>query len=195
MKCEEAYILGRFFGDGWFEKRGIAIATKSEDEAKTLAKLIEKVYGRAPKLKLRRYKDGHSVWWIRLWSTEVANYYSCILGCTNKKSILAKPPAAAFNGDSKVELCFIIGVLDAEAWMYIWRGRIRISAELYNKEMASYIKEVLRKHGIKCSLSVGKDGAYRLDITGSHVFALIKLIPKYLPATLPRRVPAVNDAG
>jgi len=27
MRCEEPYLLGRFLGDGWFEKRGIAIAT------------------------------------------------------------------------------------------------------------------------------------------------------------------------
>jgi hypothetical protein len=49
--------LDNFFGDGWFEKRGIAIATRAEDEAMTLATLIERVYGKAPKVKLRRYKD------------------------------------------------------------------------------------------------------------------------------------------
>ena len=198
MRCEEAYILGRFFGDGWFEKRGITIATKNEEEAKILMELISRVYGRTPKLKLRKYKDQHSVWWVRFWDAKVAKYYSSILGCSRRKSLSAKPPIAILHsyGNSDSEICFIVGVLDAEAWVYMWKkNMIRISAELYNKEMALYIKEILHKYGIKCSLSMNNDGAYRLDITGSHVFTLIKLIPKQLPATLPRRVPAVNDAG
>jgi hypothetical protein len=188
--------LDDFLGDGWFEKRGIAIATRAEDEAVTLATLIERVYGKAPKVKLRRYKDGHSVWWIRLWSSDVASKFAELLKCSGrKKSLNAKPPVEVLTWNSEAELCFLLGVLDAEAWVYIWRGRIRISAELYNESVTRYLVDILRRYGVKTSLSLNKDGAYRIDITGSHVYKFIKIIPKDIPAAVPRRVPAVNDAG
>jgi hypothetical protein len=80
--------------------------------------------GKAPKVKLRRYKDGHGVWWIRLWSSDVASKFAKLLKCSGRK------------------------------------------------------KSLNAKHEIKTSLSLNKDSAYRIDITGSYVYKFIKIIPK-----------------
>jgi len=190
------YILGLFFGDGWFEKRGIAIATKDENRALVIADTIKRLYGKTPSLRLRRCNsNGHEVWWVRLWSSKVAKRYSELLSVNQRKSLNAKPPREVFKRNKDLEICFVVGVIDAEGWIYKWRGMPRISMEIYDEEMSKYIVQALRRHGIKCSLSICKDGAYRIDITGSHVFTFIKFIPGYLPAAVPRRVPAVNDAG
>jgi intein/homing endonuclease len=193
--CLEMYILGLFFGDGWFEKCGIAIATKDEDRAIAIANAIKSLYNKVPSLKLKIYHDGHKVWWIRLWSSEIAERYAKLLHANRCKSLNATPPREVFEKNRDLEICFIAGVIDAEGWIYKWRGRLRISIEMYNEEMSKFVVQSLKSRGIKCSLSKCKDGAYRIDITGSHALTFIKIIPKYLPAAIPRRVPAVNDAG
>jgi hypothetical protein len=195
VNCLEAYILGRFFGDGWFEKRGIALSTSNRDDAYLLADLILRIYGKRPSVKLRRYRDGHKVWWVRLWSVTVYERFKEILGDVRRKSINAHPPKM-ISKDS--ELCFIAGIIDSESWIYEWRNKLRISLEIYNREMAQWIIKTLSKHGFKAYLSICRDGAFRIDLTGrdaENLYVRLKRIHSLIAPTMPRRVPAVNDAG
>lgn len=171
MNCKEAYLLGRFFGDGWFEKNGIAIATKSIEDVKTLLRLFDEVYGLKAKIKLRTYNDGHKVYVIRVWSKNLYIKYMQLLRTSRKKSLTAMPPELC--GIAKQ--CFLKGVLDAESWIYTWRGKLRISLELYNEAMVKYLRSILEELKVKSSLSLCSDGAYRIDITGSHALSLINL--------------------
>ena len=186
--------MGRFLGDGWFEVNGITISTKETMDAYYIAELIRMLYGKYPRVKLRVYRDGHKVWWIRLWSKDVYVRYKSILGTSNNKSLSAKPPKAGWmNNDA--ELCFVSGIIDAEGYVYNWYGKLRVALELYNREVAGYIVRILRGNGIKSSLSECRDGAYRIDITDPQAPKLMKILKSKTPCLLPRRVPAVNDAG
>ena len=177
MQCigeYESYLLGRFFGDGWFEDcKGIALATSSYSDACMLGDLMQRVYGRKPRLKLRVYSDGHKLYIVRLWSKNVSKRYASLLGGFKKKSKNSLPPNLC---NKKERICFLKGVIDAEAWVYMWRGRLRLSLELYNYPMIMFIYEILVELNVKAWLSKHKDGAYRLDINEPHLKNLFTLI-------------------
>ena len=90
--CIEAYMLDRFFGDGWFEERGIAIATKYSKDAETLARLLNDAYGLKARVKLRTCRDGHRIYVIRVWSKYLHDRYLQLLRESKKKSLYALPP-------------------------------------------------------------------------------------------------------
>ena len=160
-----SYLLGNFAGDGWFEKRGIAIGTKSISRAKSLFVLMERVFNKKPKLKQRIYKDGHELYIVAIYSVYIEKLFRDLLGnpLKNKSKNFIVPTFKNKN----VLRAFIRGLFEAEAYPYLWYNQPRVSFEIFNKNANGIIFNNLIEDGIVCSLSHIRKGGCRIDITGS----------------------------
>ena len=158
------YLLGNFAGDGWFESRGISIGTKSLLRAKHLAKLIENVFNKKPKIKQRVYKDGHSLYIVSIYSVVIEILFRDLLG--NPVKYKSKNFIIPNLKNKNLLRAFIRGIFEAEAYNYFWYNKPRISFEIFNKQASEKIFKEISEDGIKCSLSNIKKGGYRIDITG-----------------------------
>ena len=169
-----AYLLGRFAGDGWFQKRGIAIGTNKKGESEEIFELMENIFGREPKIKKRKYKDGHELYIIAFYSIEIEKEFRELLGNPkkNKSKTFTVPEIISTNVFLRRK--FISGIFDAEGSFRMWRNKPRASMNIYNKQAAIFINKSLREDEIKSSLSFCSDGACRIDITGKSNVDILK---------------------
>ncbi len=157
------YLLGLFAGDGWFQTRGIAIGTNSDEFAEKIAKVAKSLYGTA-KIKKRTYSDGHKMNLVFIWRKEVQEDFAKLLSSRKQKSKTFKPPEMLAEESRE----FVAGLFDAEASAYKWYGKPRIGLGIYNKIAAEFIFKTLRNDNIKAYLSTCKNGEYKIDITGNE---------------------------
>ncbi len=160
------YLLGTFAGDGWFERRGIAIGTNNVLRANVLNNLMTRLFNKEPKYKLRIYKDGHSLYIIALYSVYVESLFRNALG--NPKKDKSKNFKLPKYKDKSLLREFIKGIFEAEAYHYTWREQPRIAFEIYNMEACKEIFNHIKEDNIKCYFSRIKKGGYRIDITGDN---------------------------
>ncbi|MBI5036584.1 hypothetical protein HZC09_04540 [Candidatus Micrarchaeota archaeon] len=160
------YLLGLFAGDGWFQSRGISIGTKYKQRANEIATLMKVVLGRTPKIKRRKYADGHIMYLISVYSVAVERLFRRLLGnpIVNKSKTFLVPHFT----EKESARSFVKGLFDAEAYEYVWRSRPRIGFAVFNKKAAEFVRELLASDSIRCSLSCCSDGAFRIDITGKN---------------------------
>lgn len=161
----ESYLLGLFAGDGWFENRGIRFGTKNFEFAEKIKESLEKTYRKRVVLKLRKYKDGHSLYIVGLHNKQIRELFGQKLGTTKNKSKTFIIPNFDKIEDARA---FIAGIFDAEGHSRIWRNQPRVAMEIFNENAARTIHSFLRNDSIKASLSVCSDGGYRIDITSKR---------------------------
>lgn len=172
----EAYIMGLFAGDGWFESRGISIGTNNETFAVRIWQMMSENFQKKVILKKRKYSDGHEMFIVSLHSKEIHRKYQEALKTTKKKSKTFQVPA--FNTKEE-KRSFVAGLIDAEGYFYFWKQKIpRVALEIFNENAALFIKNQLQNDEITASVSKCKDGGFRIDITGSkNVTKLFELYP------------------
>ena len=171
------YILGLFAGDGWFQKRGIAISTSKHWEALRIAEDLRILFNKEPKIKKRIYPDKHVIYVIAVYSVVTEKLFRKLLGNVerNKSKTFVLPSFSNKN----LARCFVKGIFDAESYSYIWKGQPRIAFEIYNEKACHQLYEIL-KEDLVCSLSRISNGGYRIDITGTK--NVEKFHAHYLPA-------------
>ncbi len=157
------YLLGLFAGDGWFQTRGIAIGTNSDEFAEKISAIAKSLYGKV-KVKKRKYKDGHEMNLIFIWKKEVQEEFSKLLSTTKQKSKTFVPPEMSL--EEKRE--FVAGLFDAEGSAYIWYSKPRVGLGIYNKAAAEFILKTLLADKIKTYLSECKNGEFKIDVTGDE---------------------------
>ena len=158
------YILGLFAGDGWFEKRGIAIATSKYREALRISEDLESLFDKKPKIKKRTYPDKHVIYKVAVYSVNIEKVFRELLGNVkrNKSKTFTLPKFSNRN----LARCFVKGIFDAESYTYKWKGQPRIAFEIYNEKASKHIYQIL-KEDLVCSLSKRSNGGFRIDITGT----------------------------
>ena len=192
---EFAYLLGRFAGDGWFQKRGIAIGTKHESEAEFIAELMRRIFSKEPKAKFRKYSDGHELYQVSMYSVETEKHFREILGNIEKeKSKNFRIPESIITNDV-LRRRFIQGIFDAEGSFRIWRGKPRVQMDIYNRTAAEAIQDSIRNDGIKSSLSICSDGACRIETTGEKNVELFRALYHYPARESPGCKPCPFDIG
>ena len=157
------YLLGLFAGDGWFQERGIAIGTNSENFANEIAECATKVFGKCS-IKKRTYRDGHVMYNIYVWRKSISDEFKLLLGTEKQKSKTFRIPEMTKEERRQ----FIAGIFDAEATCYFWKDKPRIGMEIHNENAAKTICQFLREDGIRCYVSKCKRGAFKLDFTGNE---------------------------
>lgn len=65
------YLLGLFAGDGWFQRRGISIGTANKKRSMKIANLMQTVLKKRVITKRRKYKDGHVMYIVSIYSVEL----------------------------------------------------------------------------------------------------------------------------
>lgn len=176
------YLLGLFAGDGWFQSRGISIGTKHRKDAKKIADIMKRLFGREPKFKKRIFKDGHTLYIVSFYSVEIEKNFRKLLGFPSKN----KSKNFQFPKRSKLlSRQFIRGLFDAEAYEYLWRNKPRIGFEICNENVAKKVYDLIRADKISCSLSRCSDGANRIDITGKQNVANFNFLYGWLAPESP----------
>lgn len=169
-------LFGWFAGDGWFEKRGISIGTKSPSNAKLIASAMESVLKLHPKVRKRKFSDGHELFLISVYSSKLEKEWKQLLRVNKQKSKNFVFPDGLNLEESR---SFIAGLFDAEAYQYKWRGRDRVAFEIFNENAARKVFDKLKEDCVSACLSKIKRGGTRIDITGDKAVSQFCLLYRW----------------
>lgn len=176
MNEKYAYLLGTFAGDGWFETRGIGLGTKDKIRAEFLSGLIKELFNKKPIVKLRKYKDGHELYIIRFFSKALEKRFREELGGVNQKKSKHFKVNLEIKNEVTLSRTFVKGLMDAEGYIYSWKGKPRFALEIYNIEAAEFIHKNFLRDGIKSSLSHRSNGGFRVETTGKNNIKILNFL-------------------
>ncbi len=147
-----------------------------------MARLMEKVLSKQPKVKKRLYDDGHELYQVAVYSVCIEQQFRELLGNPPRKKSLNFRVPVMIRNSKPLSRKFIQGMFEAEGSFRLWRGKPRVQMDIYNKNAARFIHKTIRSDGIKVSLSVCSDGACRIETTSTKNVELMKQL-YHFPST------------